>query len=727
MSGNNTRSEELVRGGQIVQHKFTMLAQVIKTAAFFGVIVFIATVYARYMLGTDDYQRYLFGTALKTTVYFHPNPKDTMEFITPNGDKRIVRVVDVINNKRVSDNFDYVMALIESGMLIGAGLFVLLVLLLIFYFIRYGRETMRREVINGIPLEPDSRKVINLIEAMNARVGYVSRYHIGGIPFLHNTETFSIQITGAQGQGKSQTICALLDEIRANGDRAIIYDKQRSFIKYYYDEKIDRIVTPFDERSVGWNIHADAHAIHEYESIAQAMIPMQEDSNKDPYWVLGARTILAVTAAKFRHENRLKTKDLLQTLYSLSLADIAKLLKGTPAGALIDEKNPKTSESIRSVLTAYIKSMNYVFDDVPYEDLFSFKEWVSGGSGWLFLTSRGDIHTTVKPLFTAMIEVVIKACMMLDQDRNRRIFIILDEVQSLNFIPAFTDGLAELRQFGIVFVISYQLQAQLRTIYRETGATTISGLLGTRVAYQTPDEQTASWLSKNFSETEVKEMETTKSFGGSSLRDGVTVSPDTKKREVVPPSMIMNLEPHNCFVKMAGGSIPVTQLYIPYKHRDEIASPFKERDLSHLAFGHLTFIDDQSHQSTENNEHARQPKPVDVEGIVPPRAKQLPKKPQTVRRDKTEVAELQMQKPLFDPKFMSPFTEKESVSGSSDNDALTLVLTGSEAAEIIAHADGQYLEVTTLEPLHEAETVNDEVRSLDDKQTRSLSEPDLEI
>jgi len=178
---------------------------------------------------------------------------------------------------------------------------------------------------------------------------------------------------------------------------------------------------------------------------------------------------------------------------------------------------------------------------------------------------------------------------------------------------------------------------------------------------------------------------------------------------------------------MAGGSIPVTQLYIPYKHRDEIASPFKERDLSHLAFGHLTFIDDQSHQSTENNEHARQPKPVDVEGIVPPRAKQLPKKPQTVRRDKTEVAELQMQKPLFDPKFMSPFTEKESVSGSSDNEALTLVLTGSEAAEIIAHADGQYLEVTTLEPLHEAETVNDEVRSLDDKQTRSLSEPDLEI
>jgi hypothetical protein len=55
------------------------------------------------------------------------------------------------------------------------------------------------------------------------------------------------------------------------------------------------------------------------------------------------------------------------------------------------------------------------------------------------------------------------------------------------------------------------------------------------------------------------------------------------------------------------------------------------------------------------------------------------------------------------------------------------VLTGSEAAEIIAHADGQYLEVTTLEPLHEAETVNDEVRSLDDQQTRSLSEPDLEI
>lgn len=88
----------------------------------------------------------------------------------------------------------------------------------------------------------------------------------------------------------------MLDEINENGDRAIIYDKQRSYIKQYYREGRDVLLNPLDKRSVPWNIHADASTLYEYESIAKAMIPGKEDSSSDPYWVLGARTILSTVA-----------------------------------------------------------------------------------------------------------------------------------------------------------------------------------------------------------------------------------------------------------------------------------------------------------------------------------------------------------------------------------------------------------------------------------------------
>ncbi len=594
MSNDSGRSaKDFIRGGQIFQNNLTMLREVLRTISVVSLVIGVVVFACVYFIKTTEYQRYLFGAALHTSMYFKPNEHDYMEFQYPDGHTATVRVLDVMYNKSVSDNFDYVMTVIKSGIYIGFFSGVGIAIFGMLYLRVKGKSIMKDKVVSGVEFEPDKNKVIEFVEKYNAAQKYKTRYHLAGIPFLKDTETFSVAISGAQGQGKTVTLSELLDEINANGDRAIIYDKQRSFIKSYYRDGRDILLNPLDRRSVPWNIHADASTLYEYESIAKAMIPQNENSSSDPYWVLGARTILSTVALRFRHEKRFKTRDLLRSLYCLSLDEIAGLLKGTPAGALIDVKNPKTSESIRSVMSAYIKSMNYVFDDVDPQQLFSIKKWVHDdkANSHIFLTSNGDIHDAIKPLYTAIFEIIIKACMTLNQSSNRRIFIILDELPSLNYVPTLIDGMAELRQFGVVFVLGYQLHSQLKSIYKDN-AQTISGLSGSRVAFQTPDEQTASWVSKNFTEVEVQRWKEGLSFGGNTIRDGVNISSTETKKAVVSASDIMTLPPLSCYIKMAGGIPPVTKVELTPKNRKQISEPFIPRNLDQLAFGDLVFDDD---------------------------------------------------------------------------------------------------------------------------------------
>lgn len=594
MSNDSGRSaKDFIRGGQIFQNNLTMLREVLRTIGIVSLVIGAVVFACVYFMKTTDYQRYLFGEAIHTSMFFKPNIHDYMKFQYPDGRMVTVRVLDVMYNKSVSDNFDYVMTVIKSGINIGFFSGFGIAILGMLYLRIKGKSIMKDKVVSGIEFEPDKNKVIAFIEKYNAAKKYKTRYHLAGIPFLKDTETFSVSISGAQGQGKTVTLSELLDEINANGDRAIIYDKQRSYIKTYYREGRDILLNPLDKRSVPWNIHADASTLYEYESIAKAMIPQKEDSSSDPYWVLGARTILSTVALRFRHEKRFKTRDLLKSLYCLSLDEIAGLLKGTPAGALIDVKNPKTSESIRSVMSAYIKSMNYVFDDVDPQQLFSIKKWVHDdkANSHIFLTSSGDIHDAIKPLYTAIFEIIIKACMTLNQSSNRRIFIILDELPSLNYVPTLIDGMAELRQFGVVFILGYQLHSQIKSIYKDN-AQTISGLSGSRVAFQTPDEQTATWVSKNFTEVEIQRYKEGLSFGGNTIRDGVNISSTETKKAVVSASDIMSLPPLSCYIKMAGGTPPVTKVELKTKDRKEISEPFVPRNLDELAFGDLVFDDD---------------------------------------------------------------------------------------------------------------------------------------
>jgi len=94
--------------------------------------------------------------------------------------------------------------------------------------------------------------------------------HQRGVPYPLRAETQHTMFVGSTGSGKTQGIAKVIAQIKARKDRAVVYDKMRSFPEQFYDPEHDIILNPLDARCPAWDIFADARHIVDWENMAQA-------------------------------------------------------------------------------------------------------------------------------------------------------------------------------------------------------------------------------------------------------------------------------------------------------------------------------------------------------------------------------------------------------------------------------------------------------------------------
>ncbi|MDE0077120.1 MAG: type IV secretion system DNA-binding domain-containing protein, partial [Caldilineaceae bacterium] len=163
-----------------------------------------------------------------------------------------------------------------------------------------------------------------------------------------------------------------------------------------------------------------------------------------------------------------------------------------------------------------------------------------------------------------------------EQDDERRIWVVLDELPTLNQVPSLQPGLAESRQFGGCFVLGIQVISALRDLYGRNGAETISGLCGTRVVLAAPDRDTAEWSAESLGRAEVEEMTEGFSYGASTIRDGVSLMPKRELRPLALGSEIMRLENLHGWLRFPG-PLPVARIRLEYEQRPKAAERFVPR------------------------------------------------------------------------------------------------------------------------------------------------------
>ena len=334
-------------------------------------------------------------------------------------------------------------------------------------------------------------------------------------------------------------------------------------------------MNPLDARAPRWSPFLEARNPRDFDMMAAALIPQQKDT-VDPFWVTAARQLFSNGAGVLRQKGVKDNKVLVDHLLKTDLTALAEAMEGTVAQSIVDPDNPKTALSVRAMLTANLSALEFLPDEGKP---FSIREWISDEDrdGFLFLTSRGDQHASLRGLISTWLEIAVNAMLTLAQDDGRRIWVILDELPTLHQVPSLQPGLAESRQFGGCFVLGVQVASALRDLYGRNGAETVSGLCGTRVVLAAPDRDTAQWSADSLGRSEIEEVAEGFSYGANTIRDGVSLTPRRELRALALPSEIMRLPNLEGYLKFPG-PFPVASMRLKYVARPKAAERFVARE-----------------------------------------------------------------------------------------------------------------------------------------------------
>jgi type IV secretory pathway TraG/TraD family ATPase VirD4 len=246
--------------------------------------------------------------------------------------------------------------------------------------------------------------------------------------------------------------------------------------------------------------------------------------------------------------------------------------------------------------------MKYLHDE---KENFSIRNWVEAKNenGFLFISSRADQHESLQPLISTWIDIAVKALLSVEQnnyadDNPRRIWIILDEIGSLQQLPSLLDGLAQSRQFGGAFILSLHSISQLKSIYGRYKTDTITSLCRNKLFFAGADDETSDYCSQNLGYQEIEEVKEGISYGANEIRDGVSLNHQKSLKRLVISSEIMCLKALQAYIKFAG-AFPVAKVSFKVKNRDKIAVRFLNKD-------DISLITDKSDISVENKKEVEE-------------------------------------------------------------------------------------------------------------------------
>ena len=571
-----------LRGGQTVFHGLRMWGQLVQAAMMLAAFMVVAVPAWNLWRSTAGAEWYAAGmvTLAEVKLVLGYEPDSGQEIRFPDGTRRVLTIRDIASSVPAWEARERIKVEMFASAWLGAKAGLGVIALFLAWFWYRGVQLSRRRRIRGAELVTagELRRRVRPVHlrARDRMPGWkeLRPYRIAGIPYPERTETQHTIVSGTTGSGKTVLITDLVAQIRSRGERCVIYDKMGSYTAAFLDPVRDVLMNPLDARAPRWSPFLEARTPRDFDMMAAALIPQQKDT-VDPFWVTAARQLFSNGAGVFWKKGVTENRVLVDHLLKTDLTALAEAMEGTVAQSIVDPDNPKTALSVRAMLTANLSALEFLPDTGKP---FSIRDWISNedADGFLFLTSRGDQHASLRGLISTWLEIAVNAMLSLAQDDGRHIWVILDELPTLHQVPSLQPGLAESRQFGGCFVLGVQVASALRDLYGRNGAETISGLCGTRVVLAAPDRDTAQWSADSLGRSEVEEVAEGYSYGANTIRDGVSLTPRRELRALALPSEIMRLPNLEGYLKFPG-PLPVASIKLKYVVRPASAERFLPR------------------------------------------------------------------------------------------------------------------------------------------------------
>ena len=557
--------EIFTQGGQTEIHKLRMIRQVIGTTLFGSFLITITVfIISLFWHGWEPiyYLAAYHKANYRKQLSFLPKDFYDASWIKDHNNKWIKE-----SDERFANHWQYknraitihnkVVKNIHLSMIIFCGS----IFIFSCYWFNRGSSRQKTKILKGYKLVTPNvlKKEINKIGASNIK--------IADIPLPINAECEHIMIAGMTGSGKTNAIHGLLQQIKALEHKAIIVDTSGGFVSRFFDPKHDQLLNPFDARTSNWDLWEECSHDYEFVEFAESLIPSNQ---YDPFWTKAAQQVFATAAIQTKNSSEKSIQKLLQNLLAVPLEQVYATLKDTWVTSYVNPDAEKMALSIIATLGSALQSLKYLTNKGP---TFSINHWLSQPTGgWLFLSALPTQREVLKPLMSAWFSIAVKSLMGLGENRNRRIWFIIDELAALNKLPILAQALAEVRKFGGCCVLGFQDLQQLDTLYGVSTARTLGSLTGTKIVFRL-DSYGAKQMAELFGTQEILEPNRSISFGAHQMRDGVSLTEQHNVRYLVTPTDLMRLDNLEAFIKFPR-NLDVSKLKFKFYNCPEMESEF---------------------------------------------------------------------------------------------------------------------------------------------------------
>ena len=237
----------------------------------------------------------------------------------------------------------------------------------------------------------------NKLEQILGQAKEASKIIIGGLPLVKDSKIEHLLLAGTTGAGKTNMLKELLPQIRADGNRAIIFDVTGEFAECFYNHETDLILNPLVENSVNWLPWNDCQTD-------------EESIKTNRYWEDATRTVL-VEALK-KQESTRSIESMLHVINKADFKEFCKYFTKTKAANYVSKEAQKGTSFVRSALANKIKELKHLKDKGD----FSIKEWINDKNkkGWLFVSSKPNDLDSLRPLLSAWANIAIKGVLKAD-------------------------------------------------------------------------------------------------------------------------------------------------------------------------------------------------------------------------------------------------------------------------------------------------------------------------
>lgn len=404
---------------------------------------------------------------------------------------------------------------------------------------------------------------------------------LAGIPVEPLDETKHFKLIGTTGTGKSTAIRELLAGALQRGDRAIIADPDGGYLARFKDaSRGDVVLNPFNPESLQWDLFGEINNPYDIDQLARSLLPDQ--GGPDRSWISYARTFFGSVARQAHEAGITDIGELYNLLVVADTKELRGFLAGTPAQPFLEEHNGRMFDSIRSVTSSAVGSLEYIAQQKSGP--LSIRRWVREGNvpsttdpasattaysaatgapvnantkgGVLFIPYKAGQIAALRSTISAWMRLAIFEAMS-QPEGDQRLWFVIDELDALGQIDGLKDALARLRKFGGRCVLGFQSIAQVSSTYGSGDAQTIVENCGNTLILRCSGSDhggTANFASRLIGQREVLRTNRSRSRRPTDFLSSTTLSEHIGIEPAVMDSQIEQLPDLSGYLKFA--SVP---------------------------------------------------------------------------------------------------------------------------------------------------------------------------